>query len=103
MCSVLYNLLYQFSQFPVSMENFKIKKMEELLSMDHHRALREGTGGPLVEPCVLLQIANSVQSVSICYLNANVSTRVFRSSSVIMCNWRGVSGENLVTQARWKK
>ena len=33
-----------------------------------------------------------------CYLNTNVSRPVFRSSSIIMCNWQGVSSENFVIQ-----
>ena len=39
MCSVLHNLLYQFSQFPVSVEHLKLlkKKMAEFLSMTYHR------------------------------------------------------------------
>ena len=39
MCSLLYNLLYQFSQFPVSMEHSKLQKQKivELLSLDNHR------------------------------------------------------------------
>jgi len=39
-CSALYNLLYQFSQFPVSVEHLKLRKqkMAKLLSMTSHRA-----------------------------------------------------------------
>ena len=39
-CSVLYNLLYQFSQFLFSVEYLKLRKqkMADLLSMDHHKA-----------------------------------------------------------------
>ena len=95
----MYNLLYQFSQFPVSMEHLKLRKpkMAELLSMGHHRAayVDRWTIHGTVHSVTNLQYCTKF---SICYLNSNVSTPVFMSSSIIMCNWRAVSSENLVMQ-----
>jgi hypothetical protein len=97
--SVVHNLLYQFAQYPVRVERVRFRKqiLAELLSMDHRRA-----------PCMhRWTIYGAVHSVTncrhctkfdICYLNADVSTPVLRSSSIIMCNWNGVSSENLVMQ-----
>ena len=72
--------------------------MADLLSMNHHRA-------PLVDRWAIHGAVHSVTNCqyctkfSICYLNAKVSTPVFRSSSTIICNYQGVSSENLVMQA----
>ena len=86
-CSLLYNLLYQFSQFPVSMEHFKRRKqkMAELLLMDHHKA-------PCMDRWAIHGTVHSVTDCkyftkfSICYLNVNVSRPVFGFSSIITCN-----------------
>jgi len=62
-CSLLYNLLYQFSQFPVSMEHLKLRKQK--WPSRYRRAttgLHEWTGRPCREPGILLQIASTVQS-----------------------------------------
>jgi hypothetical protein len=47
--------------------------------------------------CYKLQVLNKF---SICYFNTNISTPVFRSFSIIICNYHRVSGENLVMQAQ---
>jgi hypothetical protein len=86
-CSPMYNLLYQFSQFPVSMAHLKLrkKKKRQLLSMDHHTA-------PCMDQWANRGTMHSVPDCqyctkfSICYLNANDSRPVFRSSFIIMCN-----------------
>jgi len=74
--SLLYNLLYQFSQFPVFIEYLKLRKqtMAELLTMDHHGTMHSVTN---FQYCI--KFFN-------CYLNANVSMPVFRFSVIIMCN-----------------
>ena len=86
-CSLLCKLLYLFSQFPVSMN---IRSFENKNWLNSYRWANTGlqewpTIGPFMEPCIMLQINSTVQ-FSICYWNANLSTPVFRSSSIIICN-----------------
>ena len=62
-CSLLYNLLHQFSQFPISMEHLKLRKQK--LPRCYRRTttgLHERTGGPCEEQGILLKIASNVQS-----------------------------------------
>jgi hypothetical protein len=66
------------------------------------RGSMNGRGDPFVEPCILVQIAIIEQNFSICYLNCIVFTPVFRSSSINMCTWHGVSSQKLGMQAHWK-
>jgi hypothetical protein len=76
-CSLLYDLLHQFSQFPFPMEHFKLRKqkMAEFLSMDHHRV-------PWKDRWAIHGNVHSVTNCqyctmfSFCYSSANVSTPV---------------------------
>jgi hypothetical protein len=83
-CFVLYNLLYQFSQLPVSVEHLNLRKpeMAELV----YGPTTGLQGGPFTEPCISVKNCQYCTKFSICYLNDNVATTVFRSSSTIMCN-----------------
>ena len=85
--SLLYNLLYHFCQFPVSIEHLKLRKqkMADLLLVDHHRAPRMDRWA-IYGTVRSVTNCQSCTNFSICYLCANVSTLVFMSSSIIMCN-----------------
>ena len=99
-CSILYNLLYQFSQFSFSMKHLKLRKQEmaELLSIDHHKAPRK-EGWAIHGTAHHVTNCQYNTKFSIFNLNYNVSTPVIKSSSIIMCSYHGFSGENLVMQA----
>ena len=45
-CSLMYNLLYQFSQFPVSMEHLKLRKKKKTVAIDGppHGSMRGPVG-----------------------------------------------------------
>jgi hypothetical protein len=78
-CSLMYNLLYQFSQFPVSMEHLKLRKQTK----KRHSCYRWTTTGLHAWPvdhswnhafCYRLP---ALYKVFICYLNANACVYVF--------------------------
>lgn len=64
MCILLYNLLFQFTQFPGSMEHLKLrnKTWRSYYRWNTKRPHEWTTAGPVMEPCFLLKIASTVQS-----------------------------------------
>ena len=61
-CFLLYNLLYQVSQFPLPTEHLNHRKKWRICYRWNTTGFHEWTGGTFIEPCILLHSASNVQS-----------------------------------------